>query len=225
MQLRQQERDAAKSSTPTPRRPPPPPAPKPHQQVFSHSFRSLSSPPSAMQGPPPRPTSYSTAVQIMRTQGVRGFYRGLSASLLGVTEGTIQWSLYEQFKRMVRADNGGGGGGEGGGGDASWRVSAAAGGAKLVATVITYPHEVVRTRLRQPIPPGGAARYTSLVQSFRLVVREEGWRALYGGMSAHLMRVIPNAAAMFTVYEFLLSVADTSQAARIDGENEVVVRE
>lgn len=161
----------------------------------------------------------------MRTQGLRGFYRGLSASLLGVTEGTIQWSLYEQFKRMVRADNGGGGGGEGGGGDASWRVSAAAGGAKLVATVITYPHEVVRTRLRQPIPPGGAARYASLVQSFRLVVREEGWRALYGGMSAHLMRVIPNAAAMFTVYEFLLSVADTSQAARIDGENEVVVRE
>lgn len=51
-----------------------------------------------------------------------------------MTEGTIQWSLYEQFKIIA---NSGREGEEGG-----WRVSAAAGGAKLVATMITYPHEV-----------------------------------------------------------------------------------
>ncbi|GAA5837431.1 hypothetical protein JCM9279_005686 [Rhodotorula babjevae] len=222
MQLRQQEHKAAKSSSPSSRRPPPPPVPKPHHQVFSHSFRSLSSPPGAMQGPPPRPTSFSTALQIYHAQGLRGFYRGLSASLLGVTEGTIQWSLYEQFKVLARVDASRPDDPAAG---ASWRTSAAAGSAKLVATVITYPHEVVRTRLRQPIPPGGQARYTSLTQSFRRVLAEEGWRALYGGMSAHLLRVIPNAAAMFYVYETCVGFVARSQAVRLVEENDVVVRE
>jgi len=175
-----------------------------------------------MQGPPPRPTSFSTALQIYRAQGVRGFYRGLSASLLGVTEGTIQWSLYEQFKLVARVDPARPDDPAAG---ASWRTSAAAGAAKLVATVITYPHEVVRTRLRQPIPAGGTARYTSLVQSFRRVLAEEGWRALYGGMSAHLLRVIPNAAAMFYVYETCVGFAARSQAVRLVEENDLVVRE
>ncbi|KPV78209.1 uncharacterized protein RHOBADRAFT_11107 [Rhodotorula graminis WP1] len=195
MQLRQQEHKAAKptsSSSSSPRRPPPPP-------------------------PAPKPHQ-----QIYRVQGVRGFYRGLSASLLGVTEGTIQWSLYEQFKVLARVDSTRPDDPAAG---ASWRTSAAAGSAKLVATVITYPHEVVRTRLRQPIPHGGSARYTSLAQSFRRVLAEEGWRALYGGMSAHLLRVIPNAAAMFYVYETCVGFVARSQALRVVEENDLVVRE
>lgn len=157
MQLQQQERSIPSSSSsrsppvppttsttlPKPSRPlpsaPPHSHPSPH---FSHSFRSLTSPPLPISSPPPRPTSYSTTVQIYRTEGIKGFYKGLSASLLGVTEGTIQWSLYEQFKRIAARTspgyqvNGGETVTEG------WRVSMAAGMAKLVATVITYPHEV-----------------------------------------------------------------------------------
>ncbi|GAA5856226.1 hypothetical protein JCM8547_000829 [Rhodosporidiobolus lusitaniae] len=213
MQLQQQERKNAvssasspsPSSNPSSSRPLPPPSqpPTPHAQTFSHSFRSLTSPPSALPYPPPKPTSWSTTVLIFRTQGIPGFYRGLSASLLGVTEGTIQWSLYEQFKRMAKVGKDGEEGEEGG-----WRVSVAAGSAKLVATVITYPHEVIRTRLRQPPPASGIPKYTSLVQSFNLVLKEEGWRALYGGMSPHLLRVVPNAVTMFFVYEKALSLAD-----------------
>ena len=37
--------------------------------------------------------------QILRVEGIRGLYKGLSASYLGVSESTIQWVLYEQFKR------------------------------------------------------------------------------------------------------------------------------
>ncbi|GAA5922089.1 Rim2p [Sporobolomyces koalae] len=173
---------------------------------FSHSFRSLTSPPLPLASPPPRPTSWSTTVEIYRREGVRGFYKGLSASLLGVTEGTIQWSLYEQFKRIATAADpshrGESNRTEG------WRVSVAAGMAKLVATVITYPHEVIRTRLRQPPPAKGLPKYTSLVQSFQLVLKEEGWRALYGGMSPHLLRVVPNAVTMFWVYERVLTLAE-----------------
>ncbi|KAG0662906.1 hypothetical protein C6P46_002994 [Rhodotorula mucilaginosa] len=221
MQLRHQERQAAATNPPgTPastssssRKRPLPTPPKAHKHLFAHSFRSLTSPPLPLQGPPPRPTSWSTTVDIFRNQGVRGFYRGLSASLLGVTEGTIQWTLYEQFKRWARA------GPDGNPVEGSeWKVSLAAGAAKFVATIITYPHEVVRTRLRQPLPPSGVPKYRSLVQTFKLVVHEEGWRVLYSGLSAHLLRVIPNAITMFAVYEGVLTYVEKRQQRSLDLE-------
>jgi solute carrier family 25 protein 33/36 len=36
-----------------------------------------------------------TAVSIIKQEGIRGLYRGMSASYLGVSEGVIQWVLYE----------------------------------------------------------------------------------------------------------------------------------
>ena len=73
--------------------------------------------------------------EIMRTEGVRGFYKGLSASYLGVTEGTIQWVLYERLK-MLSTNHGG---------VLEWMgMLGSAGTAKCVASLITYPHEVWR---------------------------------------------------------------------------------
>ena len=63
--------------------------------------------------------------------------------------------------------------------------------------------QVVRTRLRQPLV-NGKVKYTGLAQTFRLVIAEEGAKSLYGGLSAHLMRVIPNAAVMFFIYEAVI---------------------
>ncbi|EEB98604.1 hypothetical protein MPER_01859 [Moniliophthora perniciosa FA553] len=65
---------------------------------------------------------------------------------------------------------------------------------------IRYRHRVIRTRLRQP-KVNGIVKYKGLVQTLRLVIKEEGARALYGGLSAHLMRVVPNAAVMYSIYE------------------------
>jgi solute carrier family 25 protein 33/36 len=53
--------------------------------------------------------SVATMRQIAREEGIRGFYKGLSASYLGVTEGTIQWVLYERLKRLTASTNGTGG--------------------------------------------------------------------------------------------------------------------
>lgn len=78
---------------------------------------------------------------IFRTEGIKGFYRGLSASYLGVTEGVIQWTLYEQFKVMAARRK------QPGDGEGYTGKGAAAGLAKLIATVITYPHEVRRALL------------------------------------------------------------------------------
>ena len=160
--------------------------------------------------------------RIAREEGIRGFYKGLSASYLGVTEGTIQWVLYEKLKRLNTESRKGS--------LQEWAgMLGSAGTAKCVASLITYPHEVrsdwsaycvcrcsrsfqcqvLRTRLRQPMVDG-VKRYTGLVQTLRLVIAEEGARSLYGGLSAHLMRVVPNAAVMFWVYEGILRWGEKS---------------
>ncbi|KAF8316670.1 mitochondrial carrier [Clavulina sp. PMI_390] len=166
-------------------------------------------PPTTLKRPPPLrfTSSYDCVRHIIRTEGVRGLYSGLTASYLGVTEGVIQWVLYERLKKMTGGDG------------KSQTVDGAktglfqqwlgmlgsAGTAKTVASLITYPHEVLRTRLRQPISPEtGKVKYTGLVQTLRIVIAEEGVRALYGGLSAHLLRVVPNAAVMFTIYEGIM---------------------
>ena len=153
-------------------------------------------------------------LQTVRQEGIRGLYRGLGASYLGVTESTMQWVLYERFKlalarreeRLLQlgrpltntetATN--------------WSLTiGSAGAAKCIAAILTYPHEVVRTRLRQAPQQNGQLKYTGIVQCVRLTLKEEGVVALYGGLVPHMMRVVPSAAIMFGCYEAILKLLGT----------------
>ena len=165
--------------------------------------------------------SWDCIKQTIRHEGVRGLYRGLTASYLGVTESTMQWVLYERMKlslarrearrladpshRRNWLDN-----------TEEWagKFSAAA-AAKGFAAVVTYPHEVVRTRLRQAptftTDTGKVVvKYTGLIQCFKTVAKEEGFAGLYGGMTPHLLRVVPSAAIMFGMYEVILRLFGTT---------------
>ncbi|CAO3665577.1 hypothetical protein G6F70_007471 [Rhizopus microsporus] len=143
---------------------------------------------------------------IVREEGIRGLYKGMSASYLGVAEGTIQWVIYENLKKKwstssssnIQSNK------IGGKTPQDWigHLGAAA-TSKFVAACVAYPHEVIRTRLRQPAE-NGVLKYTGLWQCLRLVAKEEGIAALYGGMTAHLLRVVPNAAIMFFCYEAIV---------------------
>lgn len=154
-------------------------------------------------------------MQTIRQEGIRGLYRGLTASYLGVSESTMQWVLYEQMKlglakRQQRL--------EASGRDPTiWDKTVqwtggvgAAGFAKFIATILTYPHEVVRTRLRLAPMENGQPRYTGLVQCFRMVAKQEGMLGLYGGLTPHLLRTVPSAAIMFGTYEGALKLLGTS---------------
>lgn len=127
----------------------------------------------------------------------------LTHDALGTLEGTIQWVLYEKMKKAVALHRHRQAGTD--------HLSHAqppltwldffltAASAKLVAAVIAYPHEVLRTRLRED-----NSKYRGLVQTAVRIAREEGIAAYYGGMTAHLMRVVPNSAIMFFCYECLV---------------------
>lgn len=161
---------------------------------------------------------------IWQTEGMRGMFKGVSASYLGICESVLQFTLYEKMKRVA------GSSGYWGDGDMPPAASLLMGGtAKMVASIITYPHEVLRTRLREvhtnrcgcldfPRPPPAqstlacpcspavldvSCRYTGIVQAARLIVKEEGAAAMYAGMGVHLLRTVPNAAIMFMIVEVI----------------------
>lgn len=97
--------------------------------------------------PPPYKHTFDAFVRIMQTEGPRGFYRGLLPSLLGVSHVAVQFPLYETFKAWARESPlvmEGGVGGE----LPAQVILLCSSTAKMIASVLTYPHEVVRTRLQ-----------------------------------------------------------------------------
>ncbi|PAA83978.1 hypothetical protein BOX15_Mlig032264g1 [Macrostomum lignano] len=138
---------------------------------------------------------------VWRQNGFLGFYRGIQASYLGIAETSLHFVVYEDLKRRLlrwsrgvdsvvvgvsRADE-------------VFYCSIASTCSKSFATCVCYPHEVLRTRLRQE-----GNKYRGLFQTFRLIITEEGPRALYRGMLTHFMRQIPNTCIVLTTYEGVL---------------------
>lgn len=151
-------------------------------------------------------TSYTDACStIMKEEGIGGFYRGIFASYWGCLEGAVQFLLYEQLKTnllekqneerramgLPETDK-----------LPKSRYFCSAAFAKGIAAVITYPHEVARTRLREQAR-SGVFKYTGMWQTIGLIGREEGRGGLYAGMGVHLVKVIPNSAIMFLTYEIV----------------------
>jgi solute carrier family 25 (mitochondrial folate transporter), member 32 len=85
--------------------------------------------------------------KMYRSEGIRAFYSGLTPALLGLAHVAVQFPLYEYFKMKFTGyeigkhpvhDSG-----------SHWMgISAATFLSKICASTVTYPHEVLRTRLQ-----------------------------------------------------------------------------
>ena len=74
----------------------------------------------------------------------------------------------------------------------------------MIASTMTYPHEVVRTRLQTQIGNSNDGKYKSLFQSIRLIYKEEGISSFYKGMGINLIRTVPTTAVSLLTYEILV---------------------
>uniref|UniRef100_A0A663LKY6 Solute carrier family 25 member 36 n=1 Tax=Athene cunicularia TaxID=194338 RepID=A0A663LKY6_ATHCN len=154
-----------------------------------------------------RMSAFECVQKVYRSDGIKGFYRGMSASYAGISETVIHFVIYESIKRKLlecktasAMDNE----------DESTKEASdfvgmmmAAATSKTCATSIAYPHEVVRTRLREE-----GTKYRSFFQTLSLLVREEGYGSLYRGLTTHLIRQIPNTAIMMSTYEVVVYLLD-----------------
>ncbi|XP_064610468.1 solute carrier family 25 member 36-A-like [Liolophura sinensis] len=137
--------------------------------------------------------------QILQTQGIRGFYKGLTASYYGISETVIHFVIYEAVKARLMEYRAKYSPDEDLTGMDFLRFMLAGAISKSCASIIAYPHEVARTRLRQE-----GDKYRSFFQTLALVFKEEGYRGLYRGLATQLVRQIPNTAIMMSTYELVV---------------------
>ena len=159
-------------------------------------------------------TTYGQMIKsIYKEEGFGGFWKGTIASYVGCFEGAIQWMTYEKLKVILqeradaRVDPKAAKKGEKGL-ITSTELMIAGAVAKAGAILATYPHEVVRTRMREQAT-NGVFRYTGFLNTLNTIAKEEGAKGLYGGLWIHLGRSVPNAALMFTSFELISRYLDT----------------
>ncbi|KAL8680575.1 MAG: hypothetical protein Q9186_003267 [Xanthomendoza sp. 1 TL-2023] len=131
--------------------------------------------------------------QIHQAEGIRGFYRGLIPSLLGVSHGALQFMAYEQLKRY-RISHLVDGESSLSTIDYFWL----SGASKVFAGSLTYPYQVVRSRL-QMYEAGQA--YKSARDAVAQIWKQEGLGGFYKGLGPSLVRVLPSTWITFLVYE------------------------
>lgn len=157
--------------------------------------------------------------RIYESQGVRGFYKGITASYVGISETVIHFVIYEALKKKLHelrqsspAKLAAHGGGECGGKTSRDFLEFMAAGAtsKTIASVVAYPHEVARTRLREE-----GNKYRNFWQTILTVWKEEGKAGLYRGLGTQLVRQIPNTAIMMATYEAVVYVLTNPASASL----------
>ena len=159
-------------------------------------------------------------VTICAEEGWIALFSGLSASILGLSHIMIQFPLYERIKDELAAryphrrpapaepppqqhhrqqrraqpppppapPS------------PLWHIIAASGVSKLIASTITYPHEVIRARLQ--FDQGGQL-YSGLLDATRKTLLHDGLAGLWLGFNLNIVRTIPQCVVTFTLYEYL----------------------
>lgn len=136
---------------------------------------------------------------IVKKEGWSSLYKGLGPSLLGITHVAVQFPLYEHLKSILKTKE-------------KKKLSNqdilfASSFSKMVASVTTYPHEVIRTRLQTQVAHSNLihkAKYQSLLQASSVIYREEGVLGFYKGLFTNLLRTVPASALSLLIYEILV---------------------
>ncbi|KAJ5972654.1 uncharacterized protein N7479_002572 [Penicillium vulpinum] len=152
------------------------------------------------------PGAYSSfasgAKQIYQVEGIPGFYRGLVPALFGVSHGALQFMAYEKLKlfRLRSMNKGSIESGHLGAERALGNVDffAISGLSKVFAGSVTYPYQVIRSRLQTY---QAHLIYRGAIDVVSQVWAQEGIRGFYKGLGPNLFRVLPSTWVTFLVYE------------------------
>ncbi|KAJ9440566.1 Folate transporter 1 [Diplonema papillatum] len=140
---------------------------------------------------------------IWRHEGVRGLYSGLVPSLMLVSHGSIQMTLYESLKKALQSARQKSEASATPPRLTSAEITACTLGSKCVASMFTTPLVVLRIRVQDPRNSlkGVDVSYGNVVRAVLTIVEREGVAGLYRGLVPTLVRTLPTAVLTFLCYE------------------------
>ncbi|KAL0311864.1 UNVERIFIED_CONTAM: Mitochondrial carrier protein CoAc1 [Sesamum radiatum] len=75
--------------------------------------------------------------------------------------------------------------------------------AGLLGQTFTYPLDVVRRQMQVEPSALGGVRYRSSFEGLVSIVRVQGWRQLFAGLSINYIKIVPSVAIGFTAYDVM----------------------
>jgi solute carrier family 25 citrate transporter 1 len=133
--------------------------------------------------------------ETLKTHGVTGLYSGCTALIVGnAVKAGVRFVSYDHFKHMLA--------------DSQGKVSAprslvaGLGAGMMEAIFAVTPSETIKTKLiddaKRPNP-----QYRGLIHGTTSIIKQEGFRGIYGGLFPVMMRQGANSAVRFTTYSTL----------------------
>jgi len=158
----------------------------------------------ATEKPRKKPSTIATLLALFREEGPTALFAGVLPALVLVINPILQYTIFEQLKdalskrrRVTPRD--------------SFLLGAIG---KLLATSITYPYITVKSRMHVANAKEGPQ--DGMMQSFRGIVKREGWGGLYKGIAPKVTQSVITAAFLFAfkdaLYEASVRARRTSLA-------------
>jgi len=141
-----------------------------------------------------------TAYTITKEEGISALYKGVIPTMMrqGCNQ-AVNFTAYQFFKRKVMDYRGTS--------ELSSHEALCLGGLSGgMGPLVNNPLDVVKTRMqKQVIVPSKNPKYTGLFQACNVIAKEEGYLALWKGITPRLMRIMPGQAITFMTYEAVSS--------------------
>ncbi|XVE70895.1 hypothetical protein DITRI_Ditri10aG0106900 [Diplodiscus trichospermus] len=149
----------------------------------------------------PRP-AHSGITDVLTTvykeAGICGLYRGVGPTLAGILPyAGLKFYIYEVIKAHVPQEH-----------QKSIVMSLSCGAlAGLFGQTFTYPLDVVRRQMQVESlwhsTIQGDRRYRNTWEGLTTIVRSQGWRQLFAGLSINYIKIVPSVAVGFTAYDMM----------------------
>jgi len=147
------------------------------------------------------PGFITTGIKIAKKEGITGLYKGLGAVVIGIIpKMAIRFSSYEFYRNLLKNPN-------------NEKITtsntflAGVGAGITEACLVVNPMEVVKIRLQAQhhsmSDPLSVPKYRNAGHAIYIIIKEEGFKTLYRGVSLTAARQATNQGANFTVYSKL----------------------
>lgn len=142
-------------------------------------------------------TKYSNLIEglayITKVEGFRGLWAGAVPSLMLVCNPALQFMMYESLKRRLTKITG-----KNPSAMTFFLIGALS---KTFATVLTYPLQLIQTKLRHGKSMDATPSNAGVIQMLLYIVKTSGIEGLFRGLEAKIWQTVLTAALMFATYE------------------------